>query len=57
MQSVLVCLFRCFLIPPASAWFTLDQSDPFRFVSTGGGFILENLELEKKQKKSKKKAN
>ena len=30
LQSVLVCLFRCFLIPPVSAWFTLDQSDPFR---------------------------
>ena len=29
LQSVLVCLFRCFLIPPVSAWFTLDQSDPF----------------------------
>ena len=29
----------------------------FMFVSTGGGFILENLELEKKQKKSKKEAN
>ena len=33
LQSVLVCLFRCFLIPPVSAWFTLDQSDPFRWSS------------------------
>ena len=24
------CLFRCFLIPPVSAWSTLGQSDPFR---------------------------
>ena len=34
LQCVLVCLFRCFLIPPASALFTLDQSDLFRWSST-----------------------